>query len=66
MATELASRSATPFPKPPGPPSLNTPLSLSSQAAAAALIVLTWWEARPWWLILAAALFATLGLVFET
>ena len=34
--------------------------------AAAALIVLTWWEARPWWLILAAALFATLGLVFET
>ena len=34
--------------------------------AAAALIVLTWWEARPWWLILTAALFATLGLVFET
>lgn len=37
-----------------------------SVCAAAALIVLTWWEARPWWLILAAALFATLGLVFET
>lgn len=33
---------------------------------AAALIVLTWREDRPWWLILAAALFATLGLVFET
>lgn len=37
-----------------------------SVCAAAALIVLTWWEARPWWLILTAALFATLGLVFET
>lgn len=34
--------------------------------AAAALIALTWDEDRPWWLILAAALFATLGLVFET
>lgn len=37
-----------------------------SVCAAAALIVLTWWEDRPWWLILTAALFATLGLVFET
>ena len=37
-----------------------------SVCAAAALIALTWDEARPWWLILAAALFATLGLVFET
>lgn len=34
--------------------------------SAAALIVLTWWEDRPWWLIFVAALFATLGLVFET
>lgn len=34
--------------------------------AAAALIALTWDEDRPWWLILTAALFATLGLVFET
>ena len=34
--------------------------------SAAALIVLTWWEDRPWWLILTAALFTTLGLVFET
>lgn len=37
-----------------------------SVCSAAALVVLTWWEARPWWLILAAGLFATLGLVFET
>ena len=37
-----------------------------SVCSAAALIALTWWEDRPWWLILTAALFTTLGLVFET